>query len=186
MANNQKPLQTDFADEITEEEVTEGNAAPAEDAPPTDPPAGDDQAGDDDEQPVVAAKDVDGVPYCKTHHCRMKRYSGGKAGSAASYYRCPVDGCKCTAKIIRTKNEAIVPVNPVICTRCSDPETKGRKKRKIVVCERDEKLSSASGVVLTCPSCGWRTSKLADPDMVARHLAHRRMRRAGTPGLGDR
>src|SRR5512137_2557203 len=65
------------------------------------------------------AKDQDGVPYCLKHHCRMKSSSGGKKGSVAAYYSCPVPGCDHKAKRIRTVKESIVPPAPLACPRCA-------------------------------------------------------------------
>lgn len=127
-----------------------------------------------DEQP--AAKDEDGIPYCQVHHCRMKRVSGGKAGSRLSYYKCPVPGCECRAQMIRTRRESVVPPNPIACPRCSTDKKK-------VICVRNESLSNAAAVVLQCPSCGWKSNKLAMPNLAAQHHLARRKEVAG---IGDR
>ncbi|MEN0109308.1 MAG: hypothetical protein AAF805_01170 [Planctomycetota bacterium] len=138
-----------------------------------------------DEAPTTGAepnaadtvRDVDGVPYCPKHHCRMKARSGGKQGSAISYYRCPVKGCTASAKMIRTRNERIVPSEPQLCPRCSTPKAP-------VVCERDDSVSSAARVVLKCPQCGWKSNAMVVPTLAAAMQAHRKRRAA--KAVGDR
>lgn len=148
----QRNLQTDFEDVVVEE--NDANASP--------------------ETP----KDVDGIPYCAKHHCRMVRNSGGKKDSPTTYYKCPVKDCGTTAQIIKTRRESIVPVDPVICPRCS-------KGKKPVICSRDKKASNAMKVVVKCPDCGWKSSAMAVPMFAAQHFNSRR-RSPPTPGLGDR
>lgn len=120
-----------------------------------------------------SGKDADGVPYCKVHHVRMKRVSGGRKGSPTNYYACPVDGCDCRAQMIKTKREQIVPKEPVTCPRCEG-----------VVCERDENLSSFAKVVLRCPSCTWKSNALAVPSFVA--AAENSKVHSQYPMLGER
>lgn len=120
-------------------------------------------------KPVTEAKpgkDVDGIPYCRDHHCRMKRSSGGKRGSATTYYKCPVAGCECTAQIIKTKVESVVPPKPLACPRCT-------RDKKPVICERSKRHSTAASVVLQCPSCGWKSNSLAVPSLAAQDLRNR-------------
>lgn len=102
-----------------------------------------------------SAKDVDGIPYCKKHHVRMEKASGGKKGAITTYFRCPVDNCDCRAQILRVKRESVVPKNPVTCPRC-----------KGVVCERDDRISNAQSVTLKCPRCEWRSTPLATPQFA--------------------
>ncbi len=127
---------------------------------------------------ATLAKDEDGVPYCVDHHCRMKQYSGRKKGSTAAHYRCPVPGCECTAKLIRTQRESVVPSSPVTCPHCSSDKSP-------VYCKQNKDRSTAAGVVLTCPSCNWSSNMLATPELAAQHY---NMRRAMQPvqGIGDR
>ena len=138
-------MQTDF--ELPQNEIGEDS--------PSDPVSNADQA-------EATPKDVDGVPYCSTHHCRMKRKSGGRRGSETTYYGCPVPKCKENAQMIRTKRESVVPPNPVSCPRCST-------EKKPVICERDEALSKSAFVILKCPSCNWRSNALAVPSLAAQH-----------------
>ena len=127
---------------------------------------------DTDNTPVApeaeSAKDVDGIPYCCDHHCRMQAYSGGKKGSPATYYKCPVKECDSTAKMIRTTREGIVPPVPVVCPRCSGP-------KKNVVCVRSQ-LSTASYVILACPECEWKSAAMVSPALAAQQLASRGIR----------
>lgn len=143
----------------------------------------DDEIKNEDDSTQVlpqAAKDEDGVPYCRKHHCRMKRVSGGKKGSPTSYYQCPVVGCECKAQMIRTKRESVVPPAPVVCPRCSTDENP-------VVCERSDQHSRASSVVLQCPKCLWKSNALAVPTLAAQHFASRATQRyIASEGIGDR
>jgi hypothetical protein len=137
----------------------------------------DDEPNGTDAQP---AKDTDGVPYCRVHHCRMKQKSGGKKSSPTAYYSCPVDRCQEKAQKIKTVNECVVPRDPLTCPRCS-------KGGKPVHCERDPKASTAAMVILKCPSCGWKSSAFAVPQLAAAHFAARQQgRKPPIENLGDR
>lgn len=114
------------------------------------------------EQPQV--KDNDGVPYCPEHHCRLKRYSGGKGRKV--YYKCPVDGCDHRGRTIKTRVERVVPSDPVMCPRCSSDGTP-------VYCSRSQQFSTPAGVVLQCPRCQWKSNMLAVPSLAAQHYSHR-------------
>lgn len=118
-------------------------------------------------EPAIVTKDVDGVPYCAKHHCRMEQKSGGKKGSAAAYFGCPVPGCTETAKRIKTSRETVVPSSPQLCPRCSTD-------KKPVYCERDNGVSTAASVVLKCPECGWKSNALAVPQLAAAMSANRK------------
>jgi len=148
-------LPTDFQDDFTAEDET----------PQITPPA---------------AKDADGVPYCRLHHCRMKRVSGGKKGSPTVYYQCPVEGCQCKAQMIRTKRESVVPPNPVCCPKCSTEQDP-------VICERSERHSRSTAVVVQCPKCNWKSNMMPVPMLVVQHFAAReRSRHVDSGGIGDR
>jgi hypothetical protein len=124
--------------------------------------------------PATPAKDVDGIPYCPKHHCRMEMASGGKKGSPTSYYRCKVDGCDEKAKRIKTDRPGVVPAQPQECPRCNG-----------VICERDPASSNGAKVVLKCPCCGWKSTALAVPQLAAAMFAGRRTA-AVEPMVGDR
>ena len=111
------------------------------------------------------AKDNDGVPYCRVHHCRMTQKSGGSADKP-QYYKCKVPKCPETAKLISTPDERVVPQSPQACPRCS----KGSDTKW---CERDDRSSTAASVVLKCPACGWKSTPMAVPQLAAAHLARR-------------
>lgn len=123
------------------------------------------------------ARDVDGIPYCRKHHCRMKQSSGGKKDGATAYYKCPVDGCTEREQVIKTANPAVVPSKPLACARCS-------KNGEEVICERDPTASTAQMVILKCPRCQWKSTGLAVPHLAAAMLSRR------TPGrleeIGER
>ena len=122
-------------------------------------------------------KDLDGVPYCPLHHCRMLATSSGKKGSRKTYYACQVEGCSETGTKIRSGEKA-VPNRPQICPSCT---AKGDE----VACERDRRGSNAARVVLKCPVCGWHTSPMATPQLAA--LGEQRRRRtAGPDKIGER
>lgn len=125
-----------------------------------------------------AAKDIDGIPYCRTHHCRMIRNSGGKKGSPTTYYKCPVNDCDATAQIIKTQRESVVPTEPIACPRCSS-------KDKKVICSRDQRLSNTAFVVVKCPKCNWKSNTLAVPNFALQRFAGRRSSRV-SEGIGDR
>lgn len=136
-----------------------------------------DDATADDVIETVPAKDNDGIPYCRKHHCRMKRASGGKKGSPTVYYSCAVAGCDERGQKVKVPNERIVPTAPLACPRCS-------KDGKPVYAERDQKNSTAMAVVLKCPSCGWKSNAMAAPQFAAMQSS----RRNGMPSanIGDR
>jgi DNA-directed RNA polymerase subunit M/transcription elongation factor TFIIS len=123
-------------------------------------------------------KDTDGIPYCKHHHCRMKRSSGGRRDSPTTYYKCAVAKCKETAQIIKTKLSRVVPVEPVTCPRCSTDKSP-------VACERERKFSNNATVVLECPRCKWKTNPMPTPQMAAQLILNRPGRRVEA-GIGDR
>jgi hypothetical protein len=108
----------------------------------------------------IIAKDADGIPYCRVHHCRMIQSSGGKADNPKTYYKCKANGCVETARIIKTPDPRVVPDRLQACPRCS--RDKGQ-----VICERDQKSSTAAMVILKCPSCGWKSSAMAVPQLAA-------------------
>ncbi len=141
---------------------------------------------DDDVAPAesekTVAKDNDGVPYCRVHHCRMKAYSSGRKGSQTTYYKCLVSKCDETAKMIRTRNENIVPKDPLVCPRCSGGAADAKKS---LPCERDDKASTAAMVILKCPVCGWKSNGLAVPQFAATMLGRRSTRRVDSM-IGDR
>ena len=111
-------------------------------------------------------KDVDGVPYCKRHHCRMVQYSGGGKENPKAYYKCPVPKCpEDRAQMIKTPRECVVPPKPLTCSRCTN------RTGVPVYCERDDHVSTAAAVVLKCPGCGWKSNTLAVPQLAAAHLA---------------
>ena len=112
------------------------------------------------------AKDNDGVPYCRLHHCRMKQSSGGRKGSPSAYYSCPVPKCGEKSQKIKTRRESVVPSKPVICPRCSKGDDPS-------FCERDPKCSTAASVILKCPRCGWKSVAMAVPQLAAAHFARR-------------
>lgn len=125
---------------------------------------------------TMPAKDADGVPYCRKHHCRMKCTSGGKRNSPVVYYSCPVPKCEEKGKRIKVR-ESVVPPKPQACPRCSKPG-------KPVYCERDEKLSNAAKIILRCPSCSWTAPAMAAPQLAEAQFS----RRPGAPvaNIGDR
>ncbi len=145
--------------------------------PDTNPPAGDDAAEEEKEQEgfAVDASDVDGVPYCRKHHVRMRRTSGGTGKKV--YYKCPVEGCDARGQVIRTKVKKIVPQKVTICPRCKGD----------IVCERNERLSDAMKVILTCPGCSWNSGALTLPHVEAGRLATKSLaNRRREPDLGER
>lgn len=112
----------------------------------------------------TAAKDVDGIPYCRVHHCRMIQSSGGKSDNPKTYYKCKVAKCTETARIIKTSKPSIVPDQPLGCPRCS-------KDNSPMICERDQKSSTAACVILKCPACGWKSTAMVVPQLAAAHFA---------------
>lgn len=134
---------------------------------------------DDDPQAAEQpSKDVDGIPYCRDHHCRMKQASGGKKGQRTAYYACPVKGCEAKQQVVKTQLPGVVPPTPLACPRC-----KGRKQ--VEFCQRDQDRSTAAMVILQCPSCGWRSSGFAVPHLAAAQFA-RGPQRSVESGVGDR
>lgn len=148
------------------------------DAPDSEPLGLDDSPA---ESPLAPAKDTDGVPYCRTHHCRMRQASGGSRRSPKVYYACPVEGCEAREQKIKTRHENVVPQNPQACPRCS-------RAKKPVYCERDKDSSTATRVVLKCPGCGWKSGAMPVPQLAAAHFASRETRQQSEHGsnLGDR
>lgn len=130
-----------------------------------------------DETDGQSAKDNDGIPYCRKHHCRMQNSSGGKKGSRTKYYSCPVSGCEEKQQVIKTERPSVVPANPQECPRCS--------KKQPVYCERDQDASTAASVILKCPDCGWKSTAMVVPQLAAAHFANRR-KVAIEHGVGDR
>lgn len=114
---------------------------------------------------AVPPKDDDGVPYCAKHHCRMTHSSSGKAGSPVEYQKCPVDGCKETAKRVKTARP-VIPADPLLCPRCA-----GLTPRPIM--ERDIKLSTQMYTILKCPCCEHKSAPLPRPEFVASHAKAR-------------
>lgn len=133
------------------------------------------QASADNQQP---AKDNDGIPYCRSHHCRMKQTGGGRKGSRTAYYACPVKGCEEKQQTIRTVRPGVVPPQPLACPHC-------RRRKQAVYCERDPERSTAAMVILRCPQCGWKSSGFAVPQLAAAHFA-RGPEREPEPGIGAR
>jgi hypothetical protein len=151
---------------------------PTEDATLTDDGNADRQSGSDpmsldDSQGVedaaeTVAKDVDGVPYCRVHHCRMIQSSGGKTDNPKTYYKCKVAKCVETARIIKTSDPRVVPDQPLACPRCS------KEDKPPVICERDPRSSTAACVILICPRCRWKSTAMAVPQLAAAHFARGR------------
>jgi len=119
----------------------------------------------------VNARDNDGVPYCRKHHCRMRVVSGAGKTRGKDYLACPVEGCDERGTKIRNATDRMVPSSPVMCPRCQ------------CACVRHDRLSDHAGVVLVCPKCKFSPGKFALPQLeVARQVP----RRADVPGVGDR
>ena len=129
-------------------------------------------------EPTARARDMDGVPYCRDHHCRMKQSSGGKKHSPTSYYKCPVPRCDAKAQMIKTRREQVVPPTPLVCPHCSS-------ESKPVYCVRSKKHSTAAFVILVCPACEWKSNSLALPQLAAQHYDSRRSS-VVAPMIGDR
>lgn len=122
------------------------------------------------------AKDEDGVPYCAKHHCRMQQYSGSKAGSPVSHYKCPVDGCGETGKRIKAA-AAKIPAEPLKCHRCA-----GLNPQPIM--ERDPKSSTPMYTILKCPICNHKSGAMPRPEFVASHERNRKQ--AAVADIGAR
>jgi len=136
---------------------------------------------DDGEGVAITAaprRDVDGVPYCAKHHCRMKMASGAGKTTGKDYYRCPVPECTERGVRIRTIREQIIPAQPLKCPRCSKDES-------IVYCEADLGRSTSVGVVLKCPHCGYSPGMFVRPQLEAERLSGAK-RNEDVPGVGDR
>jgi hypothetical protein len=123
-------------------------------------------------------RDNDGIPYCRKHHCRMKRASGGKKNSPTKYYSCPVPHCEERGQVVRTPHERVVPPAPLACPRCS-------RRGEEVFCERDLK-ATAMAVVLRCPACGWKSNAMASPQLAAMHAAQVQRRTKPEEEIGSR
>jgi len=129
--------------------------------------------------PHGVERDLDGVPYCVRHHCRMKQYSGRKKDRAAAHYVCPVPGCNETAKVIRIGQRS-VPAEPMQCPQC-------RKHGKEIYLERmpkDKTQRSATSVRLWCPVCELTVGPLALPNQAAAYA--QQVKRAAVGQIGDR
>lgn len=138
----------------------------------------DDEIEPQDPAPAPAVdKDQDGVPYCVKHHCRMKQTSGGKKGSVAAYFACPVAGCEEKAKRIKI-SRPIIPNEPHACPRCASLSPRP-------IMERNARLSNAMYTILQCPTCGHKSAPMARPEFVQNHSAARN-RMATEPDLGAR
>jgi len=133
-----------------------------------------------EELDTMDARDVDGIPYCPRHHCRMENASGGKKGSRTTYYACKVPGCDEKSQTVKSRLPGVVPSNPQLCPRCN------KKGSKPVYCERDKTVSTAMAVVLKCPACQWKSTAIATPQFAASHLASRQIRREPVANVGDR
>lgn len=107
----------------------------------------------------VPKKDIDGTPFCRTHHCRMERASGGKRGSRTTYYKCPVPKCGAKQQKLRESHEKLIPEKPLVCPKCSRPDDES-------YCERDETLSTPQYALLRCPRCQWKSSPMPLPSLV--------------------
>jgi hypothetical protein len=136
-------------------------------APPASPPMNLDDAPEAEQSAAAMAKDVDGVPYCRLHHCRMTQASGGKPDNPKVYYKCKAAGCTETARVIKTSDPRIVPDRLQTCPRCTRDDSPA-------ICERDPKSSTAAMVILKCPRCGWKSTGLAVPQLAAAHFARGR------------
>ncbi len=108
----------------------------------------------------VNPKDIDGVPYCRTHHCRMKVASGAGKTKGKDYYKCPGSRCDETGVKIRSRVETVVPPAAHECPRCGT-------EKKPVYLVRDESRSTSTGIVMVCPECEYRGPMLATPQLEA-------------------
>jgi len=135
MAKQQAVTQTDFSDEPTEE-----NTKPL---------------------PAVDVNE-NGTPYCAKHYCKMRRVSGGNAGSIVDYHKCPVDGCDEKAKRVKLL-KSVIPSEPLRCHRCPTHP----------VMERADKISTGHYTILACPGCGTKSAPMPRPEFVANHARAR-------------
>lgn len=110
-------------------------------------------------------KDVDGMPYCPKHHCRMRQTSGGPAGAKIAHVCCPVDGCSQKAKRVKSQR-CLLPLAPMTCQRCS-----GLSPQPIM--ERSDKLSTGMYSILQCPVCGHKSAPMPLPEFVVNHQLSR-------------
>jgi hypothetical protein len=117
--------------------------------------------------PDENTRDVDGIPYCPMHHCRMIQASGARTDNPKAYYKCKAPNCKATARVVKTPDPRVVPDRLQPCPRCSG-------KKGDVICERDPKASTAAMVILKCPVCGWKSTAMAVPQLAAAHFARGR------------
>lgn len=131
---------------------------------------------ENEEKEAMPKKDVDGIPFCITHHCRMKQRSGGGKNKAV-YYVCPVKGCETKAQTVQI--ERVVPGKPTECPRC---------KPKSIVCERSPERSSGAFSILVCPGCGWASGPQPHPVFAEQDILRRQHGREETPvaNIGDR
>jgi len=139
---------------------------------------------DDVQAEEQTPRDVDGIPYCKKHHCRMKQTSGGKG--ATKYYSCPVKSPKCDqkAQIVKTAFPTVVPPHPTRCQNCAKIDGNADAAP---YCTLDESASSPAMVILKCPVCGHKSGSMPTPTLAAQQLAARaRVQRADDASLGDR
>jgi hypothetical protein len=144
-----------------DDQVSEAALAPPIDAQGIgldDAPAAAAPADDDD------SRDVDGIPYCPLHHCRMIQASGAKSDNPKAYYKCKAPNCKTTARVIKTPDPRVVPDRLQACPRCTRDDSPA-------ICERDPKSSTAAMVILKCPRCGWKSTGMAVPQLAAAHFA---------------
>lgn len=131
------------------------------------------------DQAEVQLRDVDGIPYCARHHCRMKLASGAGKRTGKDYFRCPVPSCSERGTRIRTKVERIVPDNPQSCPRCSNGATQ-------VFCEASKDRSNPAAIVLVCPNCGFSPGMFVRPQLEAVRIQESSRLRRSVPNIGDR
>lgn len=115
------------------------------------------QAEEATEQPKPKAADENGIPYCEDHHVRMVPASGGGRGAKVAFYKCPVKGCECRAKRIKTRRESSIPKDPMVCRTCG-------KGKEVMV--RNKRMSTATYTVLECPKCGRKSAPMPRPEYV--------------------
>jgi hypothetical protein len=117
----------------------------------------------------TVAKDVDGVPYCRVHHCRMIQSSGGKTDNPKTYYKCKVAKCTETARIIKTDGPARRPRSTagLPALQQGGQATSDLRARPQELDRRDGDLSSAH-------AADGRASAMAVPQLAAAHFARGR------------